>query len=414
VKDVLYNVVEISRGGRELSGQSYDVIIVGAGPAGSYIAYELASSGHDVAVFEEKSASGLDVCCTGIISTECFRSLGLGTDAILTEVDSAKFFSPSGRCLRFQTEKVQAYVVNRPLLDKALVSKAQSQGAQYFFSSPVIDLIPVKDGMRAETLCSGAREMFSARVIVLANGFRPKLPRKLGLGRIKGFLVGAQAELETKDVEGFEVYFGQKTAPGAFAWIVPISADKAYAGLLARSQAKQYLQKFIDYLSRQGRTTSRELKIGQKAVPLGTLGRSYGDRVLAIGDAAGQVKPTTGGGIYFGHLGAKIAAEVLDEGLNNDNLTAGQLARYQKRWKKKMGKELSRGYWARWAYAKLSDRQIEGIFNMFDSDGVAEALLNSGNFSFDWHSRLALAVLRLSSAYSLLRIRHLLFHEACL
>ena len=119
-----------------MSGQFYDVIIVGAGPAGSYIAYKLASSGHDVAVFEEKSASGLNVCCTGIISTECFQSLNLGTDVILTKINSAKFFSPSGRCLRVQTEKVQAYVINRLLLDKALASKAQSQGAQYFFSSP--------------------------------------------------------------------------------------------------------------------------------------------------------------------------------------------------------------------------------------------------------------------------------------
>ncbi|MCJ7669231.1 MAG: NAD(P)/FAD-dependent oxidoreductase, partial [Dehalococcoidia bacterium] len=129
-------------------------------------------------------------------------------------------------------------------------------------------------------------------------------------------------------------------------------------------------------------------------------------------DAAGQVKPTTGGGIYFGHLGAKIAAKVLDEALNSDNLTAGQLSRYQKQWKAKMGKELSRGYRARWAYAKLSDRQIEGIFNVLDSSGMAEALLNSGNFSFDWHSRLISAILRRSSAYPLLKIWHLLFREA--
>jgi len=130
-----------------LSDKFYDVIIVGAGPAGSYIAYELASLGHDVAVFEEKSASGLNVCCTGIISTECFHSLNPGSDIILTEVNSAKFFSPSGRCLRLQTENVQAYVVNRLLLDKALASKAQSQGAKYFFSSPVIDIIPGKDSI---------------------------------------------------------------------------------------------------------------------------------------------------------------------------------------------------------------------------------------------------------------------------
>ena len=394
-----------------MSDQFYDVIIVGAGPAGSYIAYELASSGHAVAVFEEKSASRLNVCCTGIISTECFRSLDLGTDVILTRVNAAKFFSPSGRCLRLQTENVQAYVVNRPLLDKALASKAQSQGAQYFFSSPVIDIIPGRDSIQAETLYSGAREIFSARAVILANGFRPKLPRKLGLGRIKNFLVGAQAEIEAKNVDELEVYFGQEIAPGAFAWLVPISTNKAYVGLLATSQAKLHLQKFLNNLFGQGRIANREVEIGQKAIPVGTLARSYGDRILVIGDAAGQVKPTTGGGIYFGHLGAQLAAEVLDEALSSDNLTAGQLSRYQKQWKAKMGKELSRGYWARWAYAKLSDRQIEGIFNMFDSNGMAEALLNSGKFSFDWHSRLIMASLRRSSAYPLLKIRHLFSRE---
>jgi digeranylgeranylglycerophospholipid reductase len=397
-----------------LSDKFYDVIIVGAGPAGSYIAYELASSGHDVAVFEEKSASGLNVCCTGIISTECFQSLGLGTDVILNDVNSAKFFSPSGKCLRFQTERVQAYVVNRLLLDEALACKAQSQGAKYFFSSPVIDIIPGKDSIRAETSCSGAREIFSARAVVLANGLRPKLPRKLGLGKIENFLLGAQAEVEVKNVDEFEVYFGQEIAPGAFAWLVPTSANKAHVGLLATSQAKLHLQKFLDNLFCQGRTTSREVEIGQKAVPVGTLARSYGNRVLVIGDAAGQVKPTTGGGIYFGHLGARIAAQVLDEALRNDNLTAGQLSRYQKQWKAKIGKELSRGYWTRWAYGKLSDRQIEGVFNILNSDGMTETLLNSGDFSFDWHSRLILAALSRSSAYPLLKIKQLLFREASL
>jgi digeranylgeranylglycerophospholipid reductase len=397
-----------------LSGQFYDVIIVGAGPAGSHIAYKLASSGHDVAIFEKKSAPGLNACCTGIISTECLQSLDIDTDVILTKVNSAKFFSPSWRCLRFQTETVQAYVVNRLLLDKALASKAQSQGAQYFFSSPVVDIIPGKDNIQVETFCFGARQIFSARAVVLANGFKPKLPQKLGLGRIKSFLVGAQVEIEVKNVDELEVYFGQEIAPGAFAWLVPTSTNKAYVGLLATSRAKLHLQNLVNNLSSQGRVTSRDVEIEQKTIPVGTLARTYGDRVVVIGDAAGQVKPTTGGGIYFGHLGARIAAEVLDEALSRDNLTAGQLSRYQKQWKAKMGKELSRGYWARWLYAKLSDHQIKGIFNVIDSGGMAQALLNSGNFSFDWHSRLILAILRHSYAYPLLKIRHLLSCEVSL
>jgi len=401
-----------------LSGQQYDIIVVGAGPAGSYIAHELASSGYDVAVFEEKSAPGLNICCTGIISTECFQSLDPGTDVILTKVNSARFFSPAGRCLRLQTKNVQAYVVNRLLLDKEITYKAQSRGAQYFFSSPVIDIIPGKDNIQAETLCFGAREIFSARAVVLANGFKPKLPRKLGLGEIKNFLVGAQAEVEAENMYEPEVYFGQEIAPGAFAWLVPshvgTATNKAYAGLLATSQARLYLQKFLNNLFDQGRITSQEVEIRQKAVPVGTPARSYGDRVLVIGDAAGQVKPTTGGGIYFGHLGAKIAAEVLDEALSSDNLTAAQLSRYQKQWKAKMGKELSRGYRARQAYIKLSDRQIEGIFSILGSSGMAEALLKSGDFSFDWHSRLILAGLKRSSTYPLLKIKQLVSREATL
>ena len=345
-----------------LSGPLYDVIVVGAGPAGSHIACELASSGYRVAVFEEKCESGLNACCTGIISIECLQSLGSATDMILTEVKSAEFYSPSGRCLRFQTEDVQAYVVDRVSLDKALVSRAQSKGAQYFFSSPVADMSPGKNSMKVEAVCSGTRELFSARVAVLANGFRPRLPQKLGLGRIRRFLIGAQAEIEGTDIDEFEVHFGQSIAPGGFAWLVPISSGRAYVGLLATCQAKPYLQKFLNSLFGQGRLATQRTKIRQRAIPMGTLPRSYGDRLLVIGDAAGHVKPTTGGGIYFGHLGARMAAKVLRETLATDSLAAGQLSRYQKDWKAKMGKELSRGYWARWAYAKLGDSQIEGIF----------------------------------------------------
>ena len=390
-----------------MSGQTYDVIVVGAGPAGSYAAYELASSGHNVAVLEEKSASGLDVCCTGIISTECFQALDPGTDTILTSVKSARFFSPSGRCLRLQTEDVQAHVINRLLLDKAMAYKAQTKGAQYVFSSQVIDIVPGKDSIQAEALCFGAKEKFTARAIVLANGFKPKLPRKLSLGKIKHFLVGAQAEVEVRNVEEFEIYFGQTIAPGAFAWLVPTSPNTAYVGLLATSHANLHLQQLLNGLDRMGRIASREVKIGQKAIPIGTLSRTYGDRILVIGDAAGQVKPTTGGGVYFGHIGARVAAQVLHEALICDNLTAGYLSRYQRQWKARMGKELSRGYWARWTYGRLSDHQIDQIFDLAASNGIAEILLNSADFSFDWHTRLILAILRRSSVYPLLRIRRL-------
>jgi len=398
--------------GADSSRQFYDVIIVGAGPAGSYAACELALLGYGVAVLEQKSAPGVDVCCTGIVSTECFDSFAINPEVIFTRANSAKFVSPSGRYLRLQSEKVQACVVNRALFDKVLASKAQAQNARYFFSSRVTHIIVRKDRAEVEALCHGSKEIFGARAVILANGFGLKLCRQLGLGEIKHFLIGAQTEVDTRDVNEVEIYFGQQIAPGSFAWLVPISANRALAGLLATSHARLHLERFLLGPFCQGRIISREAKIRQKAIPLGTLPRTYGDRILVIGDAAGQVKPTTGGGIYFGHLGAKIAAEVLKEALEGDDLAAARLSRYQKRWKAKINKELFLGYRVRRLYDKLSERQVERIFGMLDSGGTAKALLNSPSFSFDWHSKSILAGLKYSLTYPLRKTRHFLPREA--
>ena len=389
-----------------MSGEFYDVIIVGAGPAGSHAAYELVSSGHSVAVLEQKSGPGLDVCCTGVISTECFDSFGISSDVILTRANSAKFFSPSGRCLRLQTEEVQAYTVERASFDKAVACKAQAQEAAYFFPCRVTDITVEKDRTKVEAMYHGAKEVFVARAVILANGFKPELTEKLGLGKIKNFLIGAQAEIEARDIEEVEVYLGRQIAPGSFAWLVPTSANTALAGLITMSHAKSNLERFLLNPFCQGRMIHQNSEIRQKAVPMGTLPHTYGDRVLIIGEAAGQVKPTTGGGIFFGHIGAKIAAEVLAEALSSDDMAASRLSHYQKRWKARMGREIFLGCRARQAFAKLGDRQIERVFSMLDSWGMAGALLNSPNFSFDWHSRLLFGGLKYGLGYPLRKIRH--------
>jgi digeranylgeranylglycerophospholipid reductase len=409
---VLYNAVQTWKGGLELSEHVYDVIVVGAGPAGCSVACDLASRGHDVAVLEQKSQPGSDACCTGIISTECFESLDPGEDVILIKARSATLFSPSGRSVRLRSEKVQAYVVSRPLLDRALAARARSRGAQFLLSALVVDIVPEADRMLVEALRSGIREVFRTRAVVLANGFEPGLLRKLGPRPARGFLIGAQAEVEVTDSPEIEVHFGPGLGNGSFAWLVPVSSDRAYAGLLTASHAALQLHSFLDSLFHGGRIRRPDADIRQKPVPIGTADGSYGDRVLAVGDAAGQVKPTTGGGIYFGHLGAVIAAGVLDEALRDDDLSAARLSEYERRWKARMGRELSRGYRARRAWARLSERQIEGLFRVLDGGGMARGLLRSDGFSFDWHSGLVLALLAQASAYPLRKIKHLLRSEA--
>jgi digeranylgeranylglycerophospholipid reductase len=374
-----------------VSSQFYDVIIVGAGPAGSWAAYELACRGHRVAVLEQKSAPGLDSCCTGIISRECFESLGVGPELILRKVNSARLFSPSGRSLRLGSERVQACIVDRASLDEALARKARAGGAEYFLSCRAGDVMVEKDGARVEVLHEGSREILRGRAIILAGGFRPGLSQRLGLGRIRHFIIGAQAEIQAHNIEEIEIYSGREIAPGSFAWLVPTSGNRVLAGLLAGSQAGSYLGRFLRSHSCRGGVMSEGMGIRQKAVPLGILPRSCGERLLVVGDAAGQVKPVTGGGIYLGHLGAKIAAEVLHGALKDDDLSAGRLCRYQKQWQARMGREISLGYRLRQVYGSLSDRRIERVFDMLHHGGLVEALLDSPDFSFDWHSGAVLA-----------------------
>ena len=394
-----------------MTSEVYDVIVVGAGPAGSQAAYELASAGFSTAVLEQKGAPGLDICCTGIISTECFDSFGISPDVILGKANSVKLFSPSGRCLRLESEKVQAYIIDRASFDQAVARRARDCGVDYSFLSHVTDITIGKDKAEIAALCRGSREVFASRAILLANGTQPGLAHKLGLGRIEHFLIGAQIELRADNGET-EVHFGRQVAPGSFAWVVPTAADRALVGLLSSSQATSHLEAFLLSRYRQGRMADQKARIRQKAIPLGILPRTFGHRVLVVGSAAGQVKPTTGGGIYFGHLGARIATEVLREALGSDDLSAARLSRYDTRWRAKMAREIRLGRWARQVYARLSDRQIERLFDMLDSGGMASALLNSPDCSFDWHSRLILTGLKYGLAHPVRKAWHFLSREA--
>ena len=139
----------------------------------------------------------------------------------------------------------------------------------------------------------------------------------------------------------------------------------------------EYLEKLLDSLREMGKITSIESEISYGGIPLKPLPRTYADRLLVVGDAAGQVKPTSGGGIYYGLLCADIAVATLRRALAEDNLTAAGLAAYQRGWRKRLGRELRTGYWARRLFEGLSDRRLDSLFGIVKANGIDEALLNA-------------------------------------
>ncbi|MBA7705610.1 hypothetical protein ES703_114442 [subsurface metagenome] len=356
------------------------------------MAYRLAGMGYGVVVLEQHKQLREQVCCTGIVSQECIKTFAIDNSLVLRQLHSARLFSPSGKLIRLWRKEPQACVIDRAAFDRAMASRAQAQGVDYRLDSLATDLEVRNSGVIVRATCQGERVGLEARAVVIATGFGSKFADGLGLGKVGDIAVGAQVEVEVSGVDEVEVYFGQEIAPGFFAWLVPTSPQRALVGLLARRNPGLYLRRLMLSLLNQGKVVSAEVEPIYSGIPLKPLPRTYGKRLIAVGNAAGQVKPTTGGGIYFGLLSAEIAANTLHRCLAADNLSARRLADYERGWKKKLGRELEIDYYARKFYERLGDQRIDRLFDIIKSNGIDEVLLKARDLSFDWHGK---AVLRL-------------------
>lgn len=129
-----------------------------------------------------------------------------------------------------------------------------------------------------------------------------------------------------------------------------------------------------------------------KMLPLAPISRTYADRVLAVGDAAGLVKPTTGGGIFYAMVSGALAADVLSVALGRDRLDAGALRAYESSWRRELGREIRAGLAFRRIVSGLSDESIDALIELSRVDGVVPLLQKTA--SFNWHRKAAVALLK--------------------
>lgn len=371
----------------------YDAAVVGAGPSGNRVALGLASLGYDVLVLEKKAVPGEGVCCTGIVSPKCLELLGVPSSIVLRPASSARILSPSGKVLRLWRDDAAAFVIDRPALDRLLADRAQAAGASYCFSTRVTGLRVNKGCVTVEAESQSGVKTYQCRALVLATGFGSSLPARLGLGRIKNFVVGAQTEVKVNTDE-VEVYLSRELAPGSFAWLVPTREGSGLAGLMTRYQPRQRLDRLLAWLKSEGKIASAECRHKYGVIPLYPLKKTFASRTLVVGEAAGQVKPLTGGGIYYGVLCADIAVEVLNRALRCGDLSESALSLYQSKWRAELGGELRLGYQLHRLYRRLGNGQIEFLHSLATRYGVTQFVTDAEVLPFDRHSKIVSGALK--------------------
>jgi len=370
----------------------HDVVVVGGGPGGLHAARRLASRGVDVTVLEEHDNCGTPVHCTGILARDAFDEFGLSRASILNEVTTARFVSPRGTDVVHRTRAVEAVVIDRALFDRELAIDAARCGAAVRFGTRVRGV--AIDDSHVSVDIGGAAPL-RARACVLATGGRYALHRPLGLDLPDHYLHTAQRELPAARPGVVEVHFGRGVAPGGFGWVVPVwRGDRAFArvGVMAESRAPEHFAGMIDRVSERWGLEDVQEPPRQKILPLSSIARTFRDRLLVVGDAAGLVKPTTGGGIYYSLLSAGLAADVLVPALADGDLSARRLADYQRLWKAQLKNELETQLSFRKLAQEMSDTDIESLFELARTDGVMPIVRKTA--SFNRHRRLILALLR--------------------
>jgi digeranylgeranylglycerophospholipid reductase len=371
-----------------------DIIVVGAGPAGAFSALQAAKLGARVMLYEEHGEIGVPSHCTGHVSLAGMKRLKLDLPEEIFEnkIRAATFYSPSGHPFSIRFSSPVTCVINRRLFDQYLAQRAIEEGVELVHNARVDSLLIEKGAVKGAMVRRKRNtERVMSRVVIDAEGVSSSLLKRAGIPSLNRQMTvnGVQAEVDRVDgIEGdtVEVFSGSAYAPGFFAWIVPKNDGTAKIGLGAtRGNQRDLLRHFIRHhpVASQRIKQSHVTSLVYHSIPLGgPIARAFYNGLLIVGDAASQVKPTTGGGIIMGLTCARIAGKAAAYTVRYKDPSTFFLSKYEQRWKKQIGFDMVVMKRLRLMLNGFTDRQIDRLFSFCSQLRLDESLRGFGDIDF--------------------------------
>ena len=348
---------------------NFDVVVAGGSVAGLLCAREIAAQGFSVLVIEEDYEIGTPEHCGGLVSIAGLEELGIipfrkTFDHI---IESAKVIAPNGDSFTINSTKQKVVEISRRELDKQIAFQAQKNGA----------IIKVRKSFQeiTETGIRTKEEKIDCEIFVDARGVSSLIHKDR-----TGILSSAQYEIYADWIKKgkVEVIFDQERYPGFFAWIIPSSEGKGKVGVAGRGiNVAETLDKILE--EKGNYSTIR--KIFAPIWIKGPIEKFVEGKTVIVGDAAGQAKPTTAGGIFTSGMGGVYAGQAISKYLKTKNKK--DLEEYQKNWTERFGKEFEKQSFARKVLERIDNQTINKLFESITPEITKEI---SEKDDFDFHT----------------------------
>lgn len=360
----------------------YDVVVVGAGPAGSIAAKTSAEKGLDVLLIEKRQEIGNPVrCAEGVSQAGIKKHIMPDKKWIAAEVKGSRIYAPDGTRVDISEErsgKEVGYVLERKVFDRVLAQEAALAGAEVLVKTSATGL-RMENGLVRGIQARSFGEMVTieSKIVIGADGIESKVGRWAGIDTHlapKNIETCAQFLMTNIEVSDYsEFYLGEKIAPSGYVWIFPKGQNSANVGIgilgsrSEKGRAIALLQEFVAKRMPRGRII--EIVVG--GVPVsGPIERTIANGLMLVGDAARQSDPLTGGGIINAMDAGRIAGEVAFAAISKGDTSVKALEEYEKRWRATIGKNISRSLVVKNLFIRLKDEELNTLAHSLEGIDV--------------------------------------------